>query len=133
MNSISSQVIQHSCERKYTKTCAECGKEFRSELPFQNFCSPKCTRNYYHKHGKEHIEPQGEETILRTFVCRQCRRNVYVVSKTDRRSVFFCQACEKKYWRDLTKCKSRGRSSNQGMSGGMSLGSLIKRERRDLN
>ena len=110
------------------KKCAQCGKAFTSERLFQICCSPNCTRKYFRNHGKFHAEPGKNDVILRSFVCRQCNRDVYVTSKADHRTVFCCQACEKKYWRDVTKHKSRGRDSNQGMSGGMSLGSLIRRE-----
>ena len=108
--------------------CAQCGKEFTSERPFQICCSNKCSRKYSHNHGRFREGPREGDVILRSFTCRQCGREVHVTSKADQRTVFCCQPCEKKYWRDVTKHKSRGRSSNQGMSGGMSLGSLIRRE-----
>ena len=58
-----------------------------------------------------------------------------MVDYNDQRTVYCSQQCEKKYWRDRTRHSSnaanRGRG-NTGMSGGMSLGSLIRREARDL-
>lgn len=71
---------------------------------------------------------------MREFECRECGKHVFVVEKSDKRSVYCSQQCEKKYWRDLTRRNNdkRKHGGNLGMSGGMSLGSLIRREARDL-
>jgi hypothetical protein len=52
----------------------------------------------------------------------------------DKRTVFCQRACEEKYWKHgYLKDTSHRPSANIGLSGGMSLGSLIRRERRDLD
>lgn len=114
--------------------CENCGKVFQPRQRGQRFCGGKCRQEWYHWHSKEHTEDDAKP-ILREFECRTCGRKVRVIDCKDKRTVYCSQQCEKKYWRDVTRhsnnAAKRGRG-NIGMSGGMSLGSLIKREARDL-
>ena len=114
------------------KTCVNCGAVIKNERA-SRFCCRKCWREYWRNHGKVHREPLPGEPIIREFRCRECGRHVAVVEKRDQRSVFCSQTCEKRYWRYVSKYKDHGRGGgNLGMSGGMSLGSLIRREAMDL-
>ena len=110
------------------KCCPDCGAYFTPRSRRQRFCSPQCLINYYHHTGNKHDEPQAGAEILRSFHCRNCGRLVEVAEQRDRRTVFCCQPCEKKYWRDRTRHSNSKHEGNLGMSGGMSLGSLIRRE-----
>lgn len=87
-------------------------------------------RRYYAKETVR-AEVQPGQLPIRQFQCRQCGKTVEVFDAADKRTVFCTRAHEKKYWRDQTKYKNR--SGNIGLSGGMSLHSLIRRESRDLD
>lgn len=118
--------------------CPNCGRRFsvtKGMSHNRKFCSPLCTADFYHHHGKKHREYIPGDEILREFNCRECGRRVRIVEKRDQRTVFCSQQCEKKYWREKMRAgeSSRSRGGNLGMSGGMSLGSLIRREARDLS
>ena len=116
----------------FLKKCPECGNSFVTEIPYKIFCCKEHSDRYYHNHGKEH-DFNSTSPIIRSFECRECKKIVYVTDTTDKRYVYCSQKCEKEYWRKKTRRNySKARSTNQGMSGGMSLGSLIRRERRDL-
>ena len=75
--------------------------------------------------------PLPWEKPIDSFTCRQCGKTVDIYDRSDKRSVYCSRACEKKFWRDASRHKNR--NGNIGMSPAMSLGSLIKRERRDLD
>lgn len=128
------------------RRCLKCGNEITDPLRLlnnNNFCCSVCANRYYNDFGKkskeakrnyeenpvEHAEYTGSETILRAFFCRNCGKEVLVVDEKDKRTVFCQQPCEKAYWRRVTKERCTG---NRGLSGGMSLGSLIRREAEDL-
>lgn len=70
------------------------------------------------------------DPILRAFTCRQCGEDVKVIEDTDKRTVFCDVSCERKYWKHQYR-KRRGRGE-MTMSGGMSLNSLIYREKYHL-
>lgn len=93
-------------------------------------------KNTYYASHPQHAEWRPGMEILREFDCKnlRCKRHVVVVEKRDKRTSFCCPQCEKQYWRDVTRHDNgiHKRGGNNGMSGGMSLGSLIRRERRDL-
>ena len=114
--------------------CVQCGKDFTPKIRIQRFCSKDCRRYYFHHHETYHKENDTNAEIIRQFDCCQCKRLVLVTNKRDQRTVFCSRTCERNYWREVTKhaVKNRGSRNNQEMSGGMSLGSLIRRERRDL-
>lgn len=113
--------------------CKNCGKIVNKKTANQKFCDAFCRKQYERKHQTqvEHKEFTGGEHIIREFVCRQCGKHVLVVDEKDKRTVYCQQACEKKYWREVTKNGRHSRSGNN-LSGGMSLQSLIRREREDL-
>lgn len=91
--------------------------------------TPDERREYYSKETVRPTPQQGQKPID-TFECRQCGRIVEIFDRFDKRTVYCSRACEKKYWRLQSKRLNKG--SNVGMSSGMSLQSLIQRERRDL-
>lgn len=86
-------------------------------------------REYYSKETIRRM-PESWEKPIDSFECRTCGRLVEIFDRFDKRTVYCSRACEKKYWRDATRHKNR--IGNIGLSGGMCLGNLIKRERRDL-
>lgn len=92
--------------------------------------TPDERREYYSKETVRRI-PQPWENPIDSFTCRQCGRTVEIFDRFDKRTVYCSRACEKKYWREQSKRKHV--AANRGMSGGMSLNSLIRRERRDLD
>lgn len=114
------------------RACDECGALFVPKRKASRFCSLRCQKRYYKKHPPQHPEDYMEFSgvPIREFTCRMCHRNVRVYDRRDQRTVFCSQACEKKFWKHpLWK---RRETANQGMSGGMSLESLMRREREDL-
>ena len=116
-----------------TINCKNCGKQIYPKTANQIFCDSFCRKQYERKNQTqiEHKEFSGSENIIREFICRQCGKHVLVVDEKDKRTVYCQQACEKKYWREVTKYGRHSRSGNN-LSGGMSLQSLIRREREDL-
>lgn len=87
-------------------------------------------KEYYSRETVRRVPLAGEMPID-SFHCRQCGKLVEIFDRIDRRTVYCSRACEKKYWREQSKLKNR--NGNIGLSGGMSLGSLIRRERKDLD
>lgn len=75
-------------------------------------------------------EPLPYEQPIDSFTCRHCGKTVDIYDRFDKRTVYCSRACERKFWREQSKRKNR--NGNIGLSGGMSLQSLIRRERRDL-
>lgn len=119
------------------RRCACCHAVLPADAhPSRKYCSSYCSNKA--KRAREeaatvvHREAAELDHVLREFVCRNCGRYVYVVDEHDKRTVFCQRACEKKWWRDATRHNDHGRGGNLGMSGGMSLASLIRREREDL-
>lgn len=82
-------------------------------------------------HDITHKEYKPGDVVLREFDCKKCGKHVVVVDVRDKRSVYCCYSCERQYWRDATKRGGAGKQGN-GLSGGMSLGSLIRREKMSL-
>lgn len=113
--------------------CLDCQKEFVPYRKDQRFCSKKCSRHYYKHHETTHRAPEPGVPVIREFYCRWCHHLVQVADPADKRTVFCCHKCEKSYWRHGYTLNDHGRGGNRGMSGGMSPGGLIRRERRDLD
>ena len=80
-------------------------------------------------HNIQHKDWQVGDKIIREFECKHCGKTVRVVEARDRRTVFCCATCERNFWRHKT---GAGKNGN-GLSGGMSLGRLIMREKRALS
>lgn len=102
--------------------CPVCNKIFEPTVPNQKYCSTKCQQWANNNHL---IPPR----VPYEFDCRCCGKHVVTAPFGDRRTVFCSKQCEKRWW----KHPQKKRNGNLGMSGGMSLGSLIRRERRDLD
>lgn len=111
------------CKKIFTPTCARNTK----------YCSVACKKRDYYENGNKHREDFSSDEIIREFCCRQCGKQVNVVEKRDRRTTYCSPQCERAYHWNKEKSdnysKSRSRSGVAGMSGGMSLGSLIRREK----
>lgn len=116
------------------KVCKHCGKEFFTEYPTKLYCSLNCANAAYYEREESDYKylPETTEPIF-TFECAECGKEVKIYSKYDQRHTYCCGKCAKKAKnrRESERAKKR-RGGNVGMSGGMSLGSLIRRERRDL-
>ena len=114
--------------------CDYCGRGYEPKQKRQRFCSKHCSRKWWKEHPPIHTDPQDGTEVLRTFECKLCRKEVKVVSTRDHRTQFCCAQHEREYWKHDYQRHNSGRTrENQGMSSAMSLGSLIKRERRDLD
>lgn len=115
-----------------SKICPECGKSFNGSTG-QKYCYYRCCKKH-NRRAKEirHPDPPKGVSIIRAFHCKECGHEVLVWERTDKRTVFCCSLCEKKYWKHNTSKSNKHRKGEIGMSGGMSLGSLIRREKRDL-
>lgn len=116
------------------KTCPQCGKAFGTDYPAKIYCSSKCARaarferdeSFYHY-------PKESEIPLYEFDCSECGKHVEIYSRYDQRNRFCCGLCaDKNKKRREAERSSKHRPTNIGMSGAMSLGSLIKREARAL-
>ena len=118
------------------KVCPECGKTIYTEYPSKIYCSENCARKARFSRDESYYEfphlPTDEP--LYSFQCKNCGKTVNVYSKYDQRTTFCCGICAAK-WHHLRASQrlSKHRPTNLGMSGGMSLGSLIKREKRALH
>ena len=117
------------------KFCDYCGRGYEPKQSRQRFCCHKCARKWWKEHPPIHSDPPDGATVLRAFECKLCRKEVKVVSQRDHRTQFCCCQHEREYWKhdyQRHNASKHGREA-QGMSSAMSLGSLIKRERRDLD
>jgi endogenous inhibitor of DNA gyrase (YacG/DUF329 family) len=115
------------------RVCPVCHKEFTPRRKDQKRCSQRCSKIWLKHHQTIHREPEPGVPIIREFYCRWCHRLVQIADPEDRRTVFCCQKHEKDYWRHGYTLSDHGRGGNLGLSGGMSLGGLMRRERRDLD
>lgn len=89
-----------------SKICPECGKSFNGSQG-QKYCSYRCCKRHNRK-AKEikHPDPPKGVSIIRAFPCKECGHEVLVWERTDKRTVFCCSLCEKKYWKHNTsKCQ----------------------------
>lgn len=89
----------------------------------QKYCSRSC-RRYYYRHYELKRACVGPP--LYDFICKKCGKHVYVY-KGDKRTDFCNPYCEHLFYKHKKHVPT-----NNGMSGPMSLGSLIRREARDL-
>ena len=116
------------------KICPHCGKSFETDHGDKIYCNPNCSKSARAKRDESYYNFPRESTIpLFSFECAYCGKHVDIYSSLDQRHVY---CCYKHYvmYKELKKKFSKGRKgSNIGMSGGMSLGSLIRRENRDLD
>ena len=115
------------------KHCEFCGKLFQTDYPSKRFCNESCARKarftrdesfYFFPHEQD-AEP------LFSFKCKNCGKEVKIYSKYDQRNTFCCGICAKNFRtrkRKILNAKKHG--ANIGLSGGMSLGSLARRESR---
>lgn len=119
------------------KTCPECGKTFSTAHPVKVYCCKACSRTARYKKDESYYDdfprlPDAEPIF--SFECANCGKTVNVYSKFDQRTRFCCGKCAvafKNKRHAMNYAKRRG--SNIGMSGAMSLGSLIRREARSVD
>ena len=103
--------------------CPICGKEFEPSCGFQKYCSYQCMHTAHNMHARGKFDYPPREPF--EFDCGHCGKHVVTAPFNDKRSRFCSKKCEKRYWRHPPK--------NHGDNLGMSLNSLIRRERRDLD
>lgn len=117
--------------KKNHRICKECGKSFIARTYNQCFCCRHCNRVYWRKHQRNRGSGTTDLHVIREFICKECGKQVWVNDKTDQRTVFCCQECEKQYWKHGYLQANKHVTSSNNLSAGMSLGSLIRRERMD--
>ncbi|MBQ7199362.1 MAG: hypothetical protein IJS29_08880 [Selenomonadaceae bacterium] len=119
----------------FSKHCEFCGKIFTTEYASKIFCDKDCARKARFERDESFYEFPHEPNAepLFTFECSNCGKTVNVYSKYDQRNRFCCGKCAKNFKRKQDAMRYAKKSdSNIGMSGGMSLGSLIRREAGNL-
>lgn len=115
--------------------CLFCGKTaVFGNQPHIAFCSDECANAWKKKITKVPIDNILKGDLIRQFPCRVCGKQVRVFDTRDHRTTFCSESCRNKWFRiESARQKGKGRrGDNLGMSGGMSLGSLIRREAMDL-
>lgn len=118
------------------KTCEYCGTVFNTEYPTKIYCRKKCADLARFERDESYYEfphdPDAEPIFC--FECANCGKKVTVYSKYDQRIKFCCGICAKKYQDTREKIRLEKRhGDNIGLSGGMSLSSLIHRESRSVD
>ena len=104
-----------------SKICPECGKSF-SGSQGQKYCSYRCCKKHNRKVKEiKHPDPPKGVPIIRAFSCKECGHEVLVWERIDKRTVFCCSLCEKKYWKHNTS------KSNKHRKGEIKLAKKIKR------
>ena len=118
------------------KICPHCGKSFETDHGDKIYCNQNCSKSARAKRDESYYNFPRESTIpLFSFECAYCVKRVDIYSSLDRRHKYCCYKHFIRHREQIKKsARSKGRKgSNIGMSGGMSLGSLIRRENRDLD
>ena len=117
------------------KNCEYCHKPFVTDYPSKIYCNKSCAsmaaanrdESYYNFSHEPNQEP------LFTFKCAYCGKTVNVYSKYDQRNRFCCGLHANEFRKQSAKNRlSKHKPTNNGLSGAMSLGSLIRRESRTL-
>lgn len=118
------------------KYCENCEREFETEYPTKLYCSKSCADLAYYKREESDYQflPDSSEPLF-SFDCKNCGKHVDVYSKYDQRTTYCCGKCALAYARsrERRRLAKQRYTSNIGMSGGMSLGSLIRREARSVD
>lgn len=108
-----------------------------TDYPTKIYCSEKCAKAARFERDESYYDfphlPDAEPIF--SFQCKNCGKTVLVYSKYDQRTTFCCGICAKQYQRarERRRLAKQRYTSNIGMSGGMSLGSLIARETRSVD
>lgn len=115
--------------------CPVCNKTFEPRAVNQKFCSRECERanmrkNYFNRDAKS--VPEGKRPIGE-FVCKNCGQTVFVYDRSDQRTTYCSGKCASAYQSKKAAQRRQRVRGNLGVSGGMSLSSLVWRERRDLD
>lgn len=118
---------------KYSKVCEWCGQSFRTNYAHTRFCSKKCSKKWHESHDVHAHDIVEERAIpVAFFLCKCCGKQVAVYdTSTDHRTEFCSGICMREYYKRFSFKRERN-TANRGLSGGMSLSSLKRREERDL-
>lgn len=114
------------------KKCEYCGAHFFAKRSHAKYCSAHCLKKAYCEREAKREERPANQAI-RSFTCAHCGRQVYIFDKADARYVYCSGVCYLKAKERRKAAKRQRVRGNLGMSGGMSLGSLIRRGARDLD
>lgn len=117
------------------KYCEHCHKPFETDYPSKLFCNKSCAKLAADKRDESYYDfpHEANQKPLYTFECAYCGKEVKVYSKYDQRTRFCCGRHSKAFRKAKSKNEtSKNRPTNLGLSSGMSLGSLIRREARAL-
>lgn len=110
--------------------CACCGKNFEPTFPYQKYCSRKCRNTLNNLHYRRNVPLPPRVPF--EFVCAHCGKTVIVAAHGDKRFKYCSLRCCNRHNEKLKEERRKRLRGNNGMSGGMSLRTLIRRERRDL-
>lgn len=115
--------------------CPTCNTEFEPRAVNQKFCSRKCERHAMRQRYWNRDEPDTpiNSRPIDEFVCKNCGKTVFIYDRHDQRTTYCSGMCAAAWQKKTAEQKRRRLRGNLGVSGGMCLGSLIKRERRDLD
>lgn len=115
--------------------CPQCHKDFKPRAVNQKYCSYTCERVAQHQRYLDRDEPPVPEYVrpIDEFICKCCGKTVFIYDRHDQRTTYCSGKCCAAYQKKLASQRAGRVRGNLGMSGGMCLGSLIKRERRDLD
>lgn len=116
-------------------TCPTCGKNFAPRAKNQIYCSRKCERRAYNaRYLNGDAKPDIPDALpIDEFICKNCGKVVFIYDRSDQRTVYCSGKCFVAYQKKRAAQRAARVRGNLGVSGGMCLGSLIRRERRDLD
>ena len=112
------------------RKCLYCGASFQG-APYAKYCSKACRKKYWKRQKIVHKDPPDGVPILNEFRCKECGKTVLVWEDSDKRTVLCSRQCEEKFWKHDYLQGSKHSKSGNNISPGMSLGSLIQREKMD--
>ena len=129
------------------KSCAICGKKFNTSSRGNRYCSVECMRRrfdaerldfsvddrLYTSAELSELAPSARIGLRVACGNGRCRR-VFVIGdredgKPDKRTRFCCAACEKQYWRDVTRHPAKA-SNGAPMQGFRTMQEYASYERR---
>lgn len=107
------------------RACPVCGSQFDAYNLSHIYCSRKCACHARYKGLNKQYRKAA--FIPREFECSCCGHTVTVDDPKDKRERFCSQACERKYWRDVTRHPGAG---NQRISNYHSASEYFSWERK---
>lgn len=104
--------------------CPICGRKFELQADtYRKYCSQECLEQ---SRRLDKVPPREPFE----FICGHCGKRVITAAYNDNRIKYCSRRCHDRAHEQRKEQRQRG---ERGMSGGMSLSGLIRRERRDLD